>query len=142
MVVKLDKKLSSKKIKDFNKFLANSFIMGECSCIRCTSNNYDQSSYSLLHTIDLNKVPYKRIFTTYSKENFINFLKGAWKTFHEQELDLENKNTTPEDEEENNEEVKKINFSKENILSFTDTEHHDLLNYLIQEAKIYSFFEE
>lgn len=74
-----------KPVREFNELLVASLPVGRCECERCSTNNYDQASYTLKHSVTIEGVEHRRIFSISSKESIDQAITAAWESYYQAE---------------------------------------------------------
>jgi len=84
----VDKRLSLKPVVDFNSYLRSAFGDGPCTCMRCTANPGDETSYALQHTFTFDGKPMHRRFATTAGSDVLQVLRKAWLSYTKAELPM------------------------------------------------------
>lgn len=72
-----------KPVREFNELLAKALPVGRCECDRCRASNYDQASYTLKHSVTIEGVEHRRIFSISSKESIDQAITAAWESYYQ-----------------------------------------------------------
>jgi hypothetical protein len=84
----VDKRLSLKPVRDFNKLIGDAFAAGPCACIRCESAGGVEASYDHQHTFEIDGQQVNRRFAITSGSDVLTALKKAWLSYTKADLDI------------------------------------------------------
>lgn len=84
----VDKRLSLKPVRDFNKLVGDAFVARPCTCIRCKSTEGDETGYGHQHTFEIDGQQLNRRFAITSGSDVLAGLKKAWLSYTKADLDI------------------------------------------------------
>ncbi|MFJ5296156.1 hypothetical protein ACIQAL_06465 [Pseudomonas sp. NPDC088368] len=84
----VDKRLSLKPVRDFNKLVGDAFVAGPCTCIRCKSAGGVETGYDHQHTFEIDGRQVNRRFAITSGSDVLAALKKAWLSYTKADLDI------------------------------------------------------
>lgn len=76
-------RLALKPVREFNELLVAALPVGCCECERCRENDNDQASYTLKHSVDIDGVEHRRVFSISTKESIDQAITAAWESFYQ-----------------------------------------------------------
>jgi len=82
----VDKRLSLKPVVDFNTYLNEAFGAGKCTCVRCVTGEWDETSYECQHTFAIEGQALNRRFALTAGSDVLQVLKKAWLSYTKTEL--------------------------------------------------------
>jgi len=71
-----------KPVREFNELLVKALPAGRCECDRCRVNSYNQAPYKLKHSVAIDGVEHRRVFSISSKESIDQAITAAWESFY------------------------------------------------------------